>query len=60
MRHRPASLERCVRDALESAAVRGLCREGQIEAAVGAVCALRPDLSPERALALVGRIVARS
>ncbi len=51
-----ATLVRCVEEALETAAVQGLCHEGQVEAAVGAVRAARPDLSPERALALVRRL----
>jgi hypothetical protein len=51
-----SDLEHCVLDALEAAAVQGLCRDGQVEAAVGAVRALQPDLSLERALALVQRV----
>ena len=39
-------------EALEQAAMAGLCREGRIEIAAGAVRALRPDLGPEEALAL--------
>lgn len=51
-----ATLERCVEEALEAAALQGLCHEGQVEAAVGALRAARPDLSAERALALVQRL----
>lgn len=51
-----AALECCVREALEAAAVQGLCHEGQVEAAVGALRAARPDLSGERALVLVQRL----
>jgi len=49
-------LERCVRDALEAAAVQGLCRDGQVEAAVGAVRTLYPDWPVAEALATVQRI----
>jgi len=51
-----AALERCVQDALEMAALQGLCHEGQVEAAAGALRAARPDLSAETALALVLRL----
>jgi len=54
------AFERIIRDTLESAAMQGLCRDGQIEAAVGVVRALHPDLSPEQALGIVRRIASTS
>jgi hypothetical protein len=50
------AFERQVLDALEAAAMQGLCHEGQIEAAVGVVRSLRPDMSPEQAAMIVRRI----
>ena len=50
------AVERCVREAMDTAGVHGLCREGCIEAAVGAVRALRPDWPAAVALAVVRRI----
>ncbi len=51
-----ATLVRCVEEALETAALQGLCHEGQVEAAVGVLRAARPDLSAKEALALVQRL----
>jgi len=51
-----ATLVRCVEEALETAALQGLCHEGQVEAAVGVLRAARPDLSANEALALVQRL----
>ena len=52
------ALERGVREALEAAAIQGLCEEGQIEAAVGFVRSASPELSAEQALMTVRRIAA--
>jgi hypothetical protein len=54
------ALERHILDALEAAAMQGLCREGQIEAAVGVVRSLRPDLSPEQAAITVRSIAGKA
>lgn len=51
-----ADLERCVREAMDMAGIQGLCREGRIEAAVGAVRERHPEWSAETALAVVRRI----
>lgn len=55
-----AALERLVREAMDMAGIQGLCREGRIEAAVGAVRARHPDWPAARALAVVQRIVEAS
>ena len=54
------AVTRCVREAMDMAGVHGLCREGCIEAAVGAVRALRPDWPAAAALAVVRRIAEES
>lgn len=54
------AFERNVRDALEAAAMQGLCREGQIEAAVGVVRSLCPELSPEHVVTTVRRIAGKA
>ncbi|MBE0530417.1 MAG: hypothetical protein IH626_06275 [Rhodospirillales bacterium] len=54
------AFERQVLDALEAAAMQGLCREGQIEAAVGVVRSLRPEQSPEQATMIVERIAGKA
>lgn len=55
-----AALERFVREAMDTAGIQGLCREGRIEAAVGAVRARHPDWSAVTALAVVRRIAGGS
>jgi hypothetical protein len=55
-----ATVERHVREVMDGAGIQGLCREGRIEAAVGAVRALRPDWSAATALAFVQRVAAKA
>lgn len=52
-------MERHVREAMDAAGIQGLCREGRIEAAVGAVRVLCPDCLAAEALAIVQRIAAK-
>ena len=54
------AFERRVRDALEAAAVQGLCHEGQIEAAVGVVRSICPNMLPEEAVTTVRRIARKA
>lgn len=50
------SLTTAIRDAMEQAAISGLCREGQIEIGAQEARKLRPDLPDEERLALAKAI----
>ena len=51
-----AELLEAVRDAMEDAAIRGLCREGQIEIGIDTALRFRPEWDRDRAAALVDTI----
>jgi len=52
----PSDLERAVVAAMEEAAMRGLCLDGQIEVAAGLVRQGHPDWGSDRILAFVHEV----
>lgn len=46
-------LRQAIREAMEGAAISGLCHDGQVEIACQVVARLRPGLAAEERLALV-------
>ena len=53
-------LTAAILEAMEQAAISGLCREGQLEIAVQEACELRPDLGDDELFDLAKSVHGRS